>query len=78
MVRTMVNIDTLKFDGSPRLITPLATKVATCAAVSGVEVAVAMTICDGLICVTNSGVDDSDGRGGAARLSTAVAIRVFC
>jgi len=56
----------------------LATKVATCAAVSGVEVAVAMKICEGLICVTSRGVDDSDGRGGAAKLSTAVAISVFC
>src|SRR5271154_6361999 len=78
MVRTMVKIDTLKFDGSPRLMTPFATKVATCAALSGVEVALAMKICDGFICVTNRGVDDSDARGGAAKLSTAVAISVFC
>src|ERR1700677_1850453 len=64
MVSTIVKIEILKFAGFCKLITPFATKVATCVALSGVEVAEAITICDGLTCVTKSGVDDSDGRGG--------------
>src|SRR5271165_7185313 len=64
IVSTIVKIEILKFAGFCKLITPFATKVATCVASSGVEVADAMTICDGLICVTRRGVDDSEGLGG--------------
>ncbi len=77
IVNTTVKIEKLKFCGSLRLITPFCTRVAICDALSCVEVALAITICDGLTCVTSRGREDSDGRGGAARLSIAVATSVF-
>ncbi len=55
MVRTMVNMETLKLDGSFRLMTPFCTSVSTSAVVSGREDACAIRTDDGSTWVTLTG-----------------------